>query len=73
MSLFPRPQQQPNPLLNRLQDIKRMASGNPKAYYDNLIQNNQQFASFVRENEGKSLEQIARENGIDWTFFQSLM
>jgi hypothetical protein len=50
-----------------------MASGNPKAYYDNLIQNNQQFASFVRENEGKSLEQIARENGIDWTFFQSLM
>lgn len=31
-----------------------------------MMRSNQQFAAFVRDNAGKSPQQIARENGIDW-------
>lgn len=33
--------------------------------YTELMNNNPQFKAFVKANEGKSVEQIARENGID--------
>lgn len=45
--------------------IRQMAGGNPEAFAQRLMQTNPQFADFVRQNQGKSLQQIAIENGID--------
>lgn len=32
--------------------------------FNDLIQNNPEFQKFVKDNEGKSIEQIAKENNI---------
>lgn len=37
----------------------------PQVIFQSLLSSNPQFASFVEQNKGKSLDQIARENGID--------
>lgn len=42
------------------------ARGNPQGAFDQMMRSNPQFAAFVRDNAGKSPQQIARENGIDW-------
>ena len=34
--------------------------------FENMMRNNPQFAKFVSDNKGKSPEQIAKENGIDY-------
>ncbi|MCQ2465731.1 MAG: hypothetical protein MJ095_09125 [Oscillospiraceae bacterium] len=48
-----------------------MISGkNPDELYNELMKNNQQFREFVQNNQGKSAEQIARENGIDLSFMK---
>lgn len=54
-----------NPMLNGLAMVKNMARGNPDAFAQMLAQRNPQFARFMRENQGKSAEQIAQEYGID--------
>lgn len=38
---------------------------NPQAIFQNLMQSNPQFQKFMNDNQGKSLDQIAKENGID--------
>ncbi len=60
-----------NNLLSQIQQIKNMISGkNPDELYNELMKNNQQFREFVQNNQGKSAEQIARENGIDLSFMK---
>jgi len=61
--MFPRPQS--NGFADRINAIKGMINGNPQAMAMQLMQSNPQFAAFVRQNQGKSVEQIAQENGID--------
>lgn len=51
---------------NRINQIAGMMNGNPEAFGRSLMQSNPQFARFVRQNMGKTPEQIARENGIDY-------
>jgi hypothetical protein len=51
--------------MQMLSAIRQMAGGNPEAFAQRLMQNNPQFANFVRQNQGKTLQQIATENGID--------
>ncbi len=46
--------------------IKNMMSGqNADDIFNDMMKNNPQFRQFVESNKGKSVEQIARENGID--------
>lgn len=61
-----------NPILSKLNNGNNMLgllgalkNGNPDAIFNQMMQSNPQFANFVKTNQGKSPEQIARENGID--------
>ena len=53
---------QQNNLLNLASQIK---NGNPNVLYQQMLNNNPQFRQFVEQNKGKTIEQIANENGID--------
>lgn len=46
--------------------------GNPEAF-KNAVINNPQFQTFLANNKGKSPEQIAKENGIDFNMVKNLM
>lgn len=69
----------PSPMRNSpMQQLGELAamirtSGNPDKVAQLLMRKNQQFASFVQANRGKTPQQIARENGIDWGIIQQLM
>jgi len=43
-----------------------MLSGNPQDMAAQLLSTNPQFAEFMRNNQGKTPEQVAQENGIDF-------
>lgn len=63
-------QSNPN-ILSQINQIKDMLAGkNPDDLYRELIQNNPQFRSFVEQNKGKTIEQIAQENGINPNFLK---
>ena len=57
---------------SQISGILQAIKGNPQGMYDQMMQNNPQFADFVRRNQGKSAEQIARENGIDPNLLKNL-
>lgn len=59
MALFPRPQSQ-------TQGWLQAARGNPQAAANNLMRTNPDFARFVRDNQGKTPQQIAQEHGIPY-------
>ena len=59
-------QQSDGGIFSRVNAIRGLVGGNPQAAYDHLMRTNPQFAAFVRDNSGKSPEQIAREHGIDY-------
>ena len=53
---------------NGLAGLSQLASlmkGDPNKVCQEMLKTNPQFAKFVKDNEGKSPEQIAKENGID--------
>ena len=53
-------------LLSQIASIKNMLEGkNADELYYSMLQNNPQFKAFVEQNKGKSIEQIAKENGIN--------
>ena len=54
-----------NGIIQNLQQLKALANGSPQAAFSMLMNNNPQFRQFVQQNQGKSPEQIAQENGID--------
>lgn len=63
-----------NNVLSQISSIKQMLSGqNPNAVMQLLAQKNPQFAQFVSANQGKSAQQIAQENGLDWNLVQSIL
>lgn len=68
-----------NPILqnmnrpSKITNLMQLIKGDPNGMYENMIKTNPQFAQFVRENKGKTPEQIARENGIDFNLVKQLM
>ena len=47
-------------------NIARMLkNGNPEQIAMKLLQTDPRFAEFMRQNQGKNPEQVAREHGID--------
>ena len=53
--------------------LLQAAQGNPQALFDQRMRDNPQFRQFVNDNAGKSPEQIARDNGIDFAEVQRLI
>lgn len=66
MSLFPRPQAQS-------QGFLQLVRSDPEAAARSLMNSNPAFAEFVRRNQGKSPEQIAREAGIDYSIVRRML
>lgn len=50
---------------NTMQLVQMLRAGNPQAMFNQMMQNNPQFAQFVNDNRGKSVDQIARDYGVD--------
>lgn len=72
-----------NPLLNAMngnrsnnglaQILSMLKSGNPEQIAQNLIQRNPQFKAFMEANKGKTPEQVARENGLDFSQIKNML
>lgn len=61
-------------MMGQLKQMLGMLRGqNPQQVAKAFAQKNPQFAEFLRQNQGKSPEQIASENGIDMNFVRELM
>ena len=61
-------------MMQMVNGIKQMANGqNPDTVMKLFAQKNPQFAQFLRDNQGKSPEQIARDYGLDWNMVQNFL
>lgn len=64
-----------NPLLNNsiFSLINSLKSGNPDIIFNQMMNNNPNFRSFMEQNKGKSPDQVAKENGIDISRFMKML
>ena len=61
-------------MMQMVNGIKKMMNGqNPDTVMRLFAQKNPQFAQFLRDNQGKSPEQIARDYGLDWNMVQNFL
>lgn len=61
-------------MMGQLRQMVGMLRGrNPQQVTQMMAQRNPQFAAFLQQNQGKSPEQIAAENGIDMSFVREIM
>lgn len=68
------PQNNPMAMMGQLKQMVGMIRGqDPRQVAQMMAQRNPQFAAFLQQNQGKTVEQIAAENGIDMGFVRELM
>lgn len=68
------PGNNPMAMIGQLKQMMGMLRGqDPQQVARNLMQRNPQFAAFVQQNQGKTMEQIAGEYGIDLGLVRSIM
>ena len=61
-------------MMQMVNGIKQMMNGqNPDIVMKLFAQKNPQFAQFLRDNQGKSPQQIAQEYGLDWNLVQGFL
>lgn len=61
-------------MMQMVNGIKQMMSGqNPDTVMKMFAQKNPQFAQFLRDNQGKSPQQIAQDYGLDWGMVQGFL
>lgn len=61
-------------MMQMVNGIKQMINGqNPDTVMKLFAQKNPQFAQFLRDNQGKSPEQIAQDYGLDWNMVQGFL
>ena len=61
-------------MMQMVNGIKQMMSGqNPDTVMKLFSQKNPQFAQFLRDNQGKSPQQIAQDYGLDWNMVQGFL
>ena len=61
-------------IMQMVNGIKQMMNGqNPDTVMKMFAQKNPQFAQFLRDNQGKSPQQIAQEYGLDWNMVQGFL
>lgn len=56
-----------------MQIINQIKNGNVNEIYNRMINTNPNFKSFVDNNKDKSIEQIAKENNIDYNMLKQLI
>ena len=68
------PQNSPMAMMGQLKQMVGMIRGqDPRQVAQMMAQRNPQFAAFLQQNQGKTPDQIAAENGIDMNFVRELM
>ena len=68
------PQNNPLAMMGQLKQMVGMIRGqDPRQVAQLMAQRNPQFAKFLRQNQGKSPEQIAADYGIDMSLVRDLM
>ena len=68
------PQNNPFAMMGQLKHMMSMIRGqDPRQVAQLMAQRNPQFAEFLRQNQGKSPEQIAANYGIDMNLVRELM
>ena len=73
-SRAPTPQNNPMDMMGQIRQTMDMLRGqDPRQIAQLMAQRNPQFAAFLQQNQGKTPEQIAAENGIDMNFVRELM
>ena len=73
-SRAPTPQNNPMAMRGQIRQTMSMLRGqDPRQVALQMAQRNPQFAAFMQQNQGKSVDQIAAENGIDMDFVRELM
>ena len=61
-------------MMQMVNGIKQMMNGqNPDTVMKLFAQKNPQFAQFLRDNHGKSPQQIAQDYGLDWNMVQGFL
>ena len=61
-------------MMQMVNGIKQMVNGqNPDTVMNLFAQKNPQFAQFLRDNQGKSPQQIAQDYGLDWNMVQGFL
>lgn len=61
-------------MMQMVNGIKQMMNGqNPDTVMKLFAQKNQQFAQFLRDNQGKTPQQIAQDYGLDWNMVQGFL
>ena len=67
--------------MNNMRQMMQMVNGikqmmawqNPDTVMKLFAQKNPQFAQFLRDNQGKSPQQIAQDYGLDWNMVQGFL
>lgn len=68
------PANNPMAQIQQLRQMAQMMRGqNPQQLVQGFAVRNPQFAEFLRQNQGKSPEQIAQENGIDMGLIREII
>ena len=61
-------------MMQMVNGIKKMMNGqNPDTVMKLFAQKNPQFEQFLRDNQGKSPQQIAQDYGLDWNMVQGFL
>ena len=61
-------------MMQMVNGIKQMMNGqNTDTVMKMFAQKNPQFAQFLRDNQGKSPQQIAQDYGLDWNMVQGFL
>ena len=58
---------------NIFQLVQSLKNGNPQTIFNQMVQNNPQFAQFVEQNKNKSVEQIAKDYNVDLSEVKQLL
>lgn len=63
-----------NPQMGKLHEIMNMLKGqNPDEVVEKFAKVNPQFAAFLNENKGKSMEELSQKYGINLTEIMSML
>ena len=61
-------------MMQMVNGIKQMMNGqNPDTVMKLFAQKNPQFDQFLRDNQGKTPQQIAQDYGLDWNMVQGFL
>lgn len=63
-----------NQMMQTVNNLRKMMSGqDPNTVLQMMARQNPQFAQFLKDNQGKSPQQIAQDYGIDWNMVQGFL